>query len=411
MRIALFVIGMTVAFSLGLALTCADAYGANAAAVNLKTTTPVKVSTTAIATNAKGRANSAVIFRYGLVGLKRYRDAEATASSYDVTGDAQPDTVAISVAPRADTGLFDVLTIKVNDAQAYALNAPKAGFDQASARIVTLRNNKPFLYVSAYAADGSASQALLGYSSGKLVKVVGNDLLKREGASDAHISSIRPSANRIIVEFDFVSTMTGLSRTSFTYTWKAGGLVRKSNTTSALRFATKSTGGYTKQARKTSRALVAFADSPLKKKAFTIPAGKSVRPLGLCLTKTGLAYKLRFGKKTGWVKCPSAAECKNSPVLTGTYGCIPLISKTPAYTSKAIGLATLQRYGNHALYIARNEVYARHGRAYATDELRALFSAESWYESSSDEESLSDAEMKNVLLMRAIEKHRRSPYA
>ena len=391
---------------------CADAAQAGLKASSSAETSPssVNVKAAAAAANAKGRANSAVVFRYGLVNLKSYREQASSTERYDVTGDARPDEVAVSVEPRGEAGLFDSLAVTVNGKSAYVAKAPKAGFDQAVVRILTLRNNQPFLYVGAYAADGSASQVLLQYRSGAFSKVVGNDLLQREGASDAHITSIRPSANRIIVQFDFTSTITGLSRTSFAYVWKGSGLVRKSDATAALRYATKVAGGYTKQARKAARAFAAYADSSLKKKAFGVSAGQSVRPLGIRLVSGGLAYKLRVGKKVGWAKCPSAAQANGSPLLSGTYGRVPQIIEAPEYTTKALGASTLQRYGNHALFIARNEVYARHGLIYSTDELKAHFQEQGWYTPSSSAVTLSKAELKNVVLMRSIEQKRKSPY-
>lgn len=399
-----------VALALAFVLAGFGAGSAYAAETGLKAGGSVQVSATATAANSKGRANVATLFRYGLVNLVSYRNGTAKSSAYDITGDKRPDTIAIGVSPRTGTGLFDAITVKVNGSATYSMKAPASGFDQAVVQILTLRNNVPLLYVSVYGVDGNARQVLLRYASGRFAKVVGNDLLVREGTSNAYITSIRPSANRVIVQFDFTSTVSGLTRTSFTYVWKGSGLVRKSNASSALRFATKATGGYTRQARNAARSFVAFTDPTLKKKAFTVPAGKSVRLLGLALSGSGLVYKLRYGNKTGWVKCPGSAEGKGATLLSGVYGRVPLISNAPAYSTKVVGLATLQRYSNHALYIARNEVYARHGLIYSTDELKAYYSSMGWYVPKAHSVSLSKAEMKNVALIRSIEKHRKSPY-
>ena len=401
---------LVVAIALAMVFTFAGAGSADAAQVDLKAGGSVQVSATATAANAKGRANVATLFRYGLVNLVSYRSGTSKSSAYDITGDKRPDTIAISVAPRSGTGLFDAIAVKVNGSAAYYMKAPASGFDQAVVQILTLKNNVPLLYVSVFGADGSAKQALLRYTSGKFGKVLGNDLLLREGTSNAYITSIRPSVNRVVVQFDFTSTVSGLTRTSFTYVWNGSGLVRKSNISTALRFATKATGGYTRQARNAARAFVSYTGPGLKKKAFVVPAGKSVRLTGLALSGSGLVYRLRYGNKVGWVKCPSAAESKGAALLSGVYGRVPLISTAPAYTTKAISLATLQRYSNHALYIARNEIYARHGLIYATDELKAYYSSKGWYKPTTHSVSLSKTEMKNVVLMRSIEKHRKSPY-
>lgn len=402
---------LLVAFVFAVSLFPADSAVAAQSNLIAGSATSKPTVSTASAANVRGKANSVTVFRYGLVNLERYYVAARSSSKYDVTGDAKPDTLKISVSPRGSTGLFSSLTVSVNGSSAFKMNAPAGGFDQATANVITLRNGKPFLFVSTYAVDGTARQMLLSYRSGKFSKVVGNDLLLREGTSNAYISSIRPVANRIVVQFEFTSTVTGFTRTSFTYAWKSSsGLKRTSNQSSALRFATTSDGEYTKQARKAAVYFEAFSNTALTKKIASAKKGSLVRPLGVCLSGKILLYKMQVGKKIGWVKCHGANAYEGGRLLKGVYGCVPLSNNVPAYTKKALGIGYLSRFSNHALYIARNEVYARHGLNYATAELKAYYSSTAWYKPSTSKVTLSKVETKNALLMLAIERNRKSPY-
>ena len=80
--------------------------------------------------------------------------------------------------------------------------------------------------------------------------------------------------------------------------------------------------------------------------------------------------------------------------------------------------AQLQGLSTYDLYLARNEIYARHGRDFKKDDLKQYFGAKSWYHVQYTPEYfdahtntlLNDYERKNAEKMLAIEKSRNSPY-
>ena len=80
--------------------------------------------------------------------------------------------------------------------------------------------------------------------------------------------------------------------------------------------------------------------------------------------------------------------------------------------------AQLQGLSTYDLYLARNEIYARHGRDFKKDDLKQYFGAKSWYHvqytpeyfDSHTNTLLNDYERKNAEKMLAIEKSRNSPY-
>ena len=67
------------------------------------------------------------------------------------------------------------------------------------------------------------------------------------------------------------------------------------------------------------------------------------------------------------------------------------------------------------LYVARNEIYARHGRGFRNKELQDYFDSCSWYKKTTepdkfDQSVLSEVEIKNANLITEIEQERQSPY-
>lgn len=78
----------------------------------------------------------------------------------------------------------------------------------------------------------------------------------------------------------------------------------------------------------------------------------------------------------------------------------------------------LDGLSNWELYIARNEIYARHGRQFRNDDLARYFSAQSWYEpmyapddfDARQDSILSDVERDNAQTILALEQARGSEY-
>ncbi len=75
----------------------------------------------------------------------------------------------------------------------------------------------------------------------------------------------------------------------------------------------------------------------------------------------------------------------------------------------------LEALDNYMLFLARNEIYARHGRGFKKQELRDHFGGKAWYSEtvspeSFDEGVLNEVEKANANLMLEIEKSRNSPY-
>lgn len=84
--------------------------------------------------------------------------------------------------------------------------------------------------------------------------------------------------------------------------------------------------------------------------------------------------------------------------------------------SRAYSRSELEKMDNHQLFLARNEIYARHGRQFKNEELQQYFGSKDWYkgtitpESFNEEAVFNQIEKDNVKIMLDIEKSRNSPY-
>ena len=87
----------------------------------------------------------------------------------------------------------------------------------------------------------------------------------------------------------------------------------------------------------------------------------------------------------------------------------------PESASRVYGYGELDSLSTYNLYLARNEIYARHGRGFVRQDLQEYFGSQGWYRetiSPSDfsNDMLSGVEQENVANILAIEQSRNSPY-
>ena len=89
----------------------------------------------------------------------------------------------------------------------------------------------------------------------------------------------------------------------------------------------------------------------------------------------------------------------------------------PESAMRAYAASELSDLSLWELYVARNEIYARHGRGFNNEDLKNYFESKSWYqqrytpaEFESMASSLNDYERKNAELIRSIEESRNSSY-
>ena len=83
--------------------------------------------------------------------------------------------------------------------------------------------------------------------------------------------------------------------------------------------------------------------------------------------------------------------------------------------SRYLSSSELSKYSTWELYIARNEIYARHGRGFQNEDLQQYFNRCTWYKKLYEPEEfddglLSSLETTNAVTILEVERERNSPY-
>ena len=97
------------------------------------------------------------------------------------------------------------------------------------------------------------------------------------------------------------------------------------------------------------------------------------------------------------------------PVYTGGYYIFP--DSSNSYLSRA----QVESLDVYTLYLARNEIYARHGRMFKNSDLQQYFGSQSWYmplysPENFDEGVFNAYEKENINLIKSVEQAYGSPY-
>lgn len=84
----------------------------------------------------------------------------------------------------------------------------------------------------------------------------------------------------------------------------------------------------------------------------------------------------------------------------------------PESATRVYDVSELEALSDHDLFVARNEIYARHGFAFEEGELSEYFNSKSWYHPSEafNEGEISEIEHENVSTILALEQERGSKY-
>lgn len=364
------------------------------------------------ADNMKNEANVYSVFRYGWQDGRVYFDRKSTVKTLDITGDTYPDTIKVtSTKPSSNSAFLNKIKVSIEGKTVKTVKF--SNIDRAAVSVITLKNNEPYLWIATARSNSKVQQTLYHYEKGKLKKVFSNSDLSKKNTSNCYISSIDPSGNSLNVTYTLVTSVTGLTKATYTYKYKNGAMSRTSDTTSKIKYATTDTGYFTKSKLSSAGKFTAFTDIYLDEKAFTVNVKKKVQPVSITLMGNKLYYKIKYGSKTGWIACPKIKrESKHSPytMFYETYGKVKLKTSIPTYSrSKYYKASDLQLYSDHSLLIARNWIYARSGHTFSTPELKKYFKSKSWYKADRLR-PYTDQDKANIELIIAIEENRGSLY-
>lgn len=364
------------------------------------------------ADNTTGKANVRTIYTFGPSGNST--NTSETVRNLDVTGDGWADTVKVTGSKVSSKGMLSTVKVAVNGKTIKTFSNSSNYIDRVLVSVVTLKNKQPFIWVDILDGKGNATQRLYQYEKGTTyTTVLSNKDLKKRKTSNVYLSSVSASGNNVNAVFELTNTATGNTSVKYTYAWEDGTLVRTSNTSSKISYATTWGGEYTKKKLTAAGTFKVYTNTKLKTVKFTVKAGKKVQPVSVRIAGKKLLYKVKYGSKTGWIECPKIKKkSSKSPdtLFRETYGKLSLKASIPTYTFNRYMTPTdLQKYNNHSLFIARNEIYARHGYTFSNVELQKYFSKKSWY-NPKRKYGLNKIERANANLMLSIEQNRGSLY-
>ena len=365
------------------------------------------------AANTSGKANIRTVYRFGWISGGNNNAKEGVRKNLDVTGDGYADTIKVTGTRTSKTsGYLKKIKVTVNGKTVVSYSNTNK-INRAIVSVVTLKNKTPFLWVDLLDGNGTANQKLYKYESGSFEKVMSNKALNKTNTSDAVITSLAPDGNKVNVTFGVSTSVTGITRVKYSYVYEDGEFARTSNTTSKISYVTNDSGSFTTNKLTAAGTFKAYKTTSLKSVAFTVKSGKKVQPLSVRIKGKKLLYKIKYNGKTGWFACPKIKKKTSKAPATlfyETYGKVKLTKSIPTYSStKRFTAAQLQKYNNHALYVARNEICARHGYVFTNGELRNRFMYKSWYPKVRT--AMNSVEVDNLDLIASIERNRESQYA
>ncbi|MBQ6390261.1 MAG: YARHG domain-containing protein [Eggerthellaceae bacterium] len=366
------------------------------------------------AINTTGKSNIYNVYSFGWVEGYNNNYAKSTVKNLDVNGNGWADTIkVVGTRTSSTSGYLKKLAVSVNDKSVFTYTNTTKKINRAVVSVITLKNKQPFLWIDILDGRGNAIQYLYQYKGGKFKKVLSNKDVVKAKTSNQLISSISPNGNTVNVTFNLNTTVTGNTKLKYSYSWKGGTLKRTSNTANKVSYVTKENGDYTNSKLTAAGTFKVYKNTSLNTVKYTVKEGKKVQILSALLSGNKLLYKVKYNGKTGWISCPNIKrDSSKSPytLFREVYGKVALNTDIPAYTSKTMYSATrLQRYNDHALYVARNEICARHGYVFSNGELANRFKNKSWYHKYRT--PMNEVESYNLNLIYNIERARGSLYA
>lgn len=407
---------LVVALALALVASFAACQTAHAAEVGaLAKGTITTVSNGGDADNMKGYTHVDAVYRYGWQDGREWNQKSVTRRTLDITGDGDADVIKVTGTKKSSSSPYlKKVKIKVNGKTKKTVKA--SNIVRVAVSVFTLKNNKPFMWVEYITKKGAVTQVMYRYKSGKLKKVFSNADVAKKNTSNQSITHFASSGNNLHVTFTLTTTVTGETRIVYTYNYKSGTLKRSKNTSTQISYATTKYGTFTKDAVTAAGKFNVYTKTNLKTKKYGVKVGKVVQPVAVRLKGNNLLYQVRVAGKTGWIACPKIKKkSASSPtsMFYETYGKVKLGSSVPTYKRNTYYKASdLQKYNDHALFIARNEIWARAvGKGFANAELNSRFKNQGWYQyAKTHARGFTAAERANIDLILSIEQGRQSPF-
>lgn len=222
-----------------------------------------------------------------------------TYKKYDITGDKKKDKIVIKLSShKNDPSIKMKTTVYVNGKKVYSKKGYSYGI---TAKIYTLKNKKPFLYLNSWADNGDGPvNALFQYKSRKLKKVINFQTLfgTKYGTYGTHPggSVVKVKGNTVTARFDLMSWTIGPSSYEYQYKFKKGTLKRTSSTGKVTTALYNNTATAKKNIKVYKTAKISSSYTVLKR-------GQRAQFLKAYVKGRNHFLMIRMSnKKTGWIK-------------------------------------------------------------------------------------------------------------
>lgn len=220
--------------------------------------------------------------------------------NYDLTGNGKKDRIKIKTSKGE---YFKTVSIIINGKK----RAVYKDINDITAKIYTLKNGKPFLYLWLVVEDWEGPVCgIFQYKSGKLKQVVNcqkffSQKKGYEYGYAVHSSDIKVKGNGLTVDFWLMCKTVGGMSCRYRFAYKNGTLKRTSSQTSSVKVnAVESTGILT-----AAKNIKVYTTPTGKKVRYTLKAGKRIKVIGAYVKsgKFSLKVKNLSTGKIGWLKC------------------------------------------------------------------------------------------------------------
>lgn len=231
-------------------------------------------------------------------------DATTVNSSYDITKDGKKDKIKL-VKSGAN------LKVSINGKKALKITYPYEYIDY-DCKYIQLKNGKRYLYFSLNDNNGMGTRGIYKYVSGVLKKQIDLDVLpglsqKYTGKYiyDHCVESVKVSGNSITVKYSGDLAQLGISEYKAKYIYKKG----KLNKATSAAYISHS-AGYGALGKKITvkKNLKAYKSRSTNTSYFTVKKNKQVTVMRLSGKRNALWIKVKYGKKTGWIKVKAAFD-------------------------------------------------------------------------------------------------------
>ncbi len=231
--------------------------------------------------------------------LKKLK-AGKTYKSYDITGDGKKDSIKIECGDY-DGDMYKTFRIYINDKEAYKYREKEyPGFYGVQAKLITLANNKKYLFVNSWSwDDDNTICAVFRYKNGKLKKTA--DFMKYYSKYGYHggadVAGV--ACNSIKVKFWHVNYSIGLSYYQMSFSYK-GGTLKQDKTKAKLSKAWK----YDRYTRKfiINKSIKAYSSPNGGKTAFRLEEGDEITIDQCRISPNKMMFRVKCGSRTGWIK-------------------------------------------------------------------------------------------------------------